>query len=185
MRKYKPEIITKKLSWEYKRIFQKCDIKKCNLEGKYKAPKSVLNIREYYFFCLRHVKEYNKSWDYYKGMTVDQIETSIREDVIWNRPSWPTKGTPKNIIEAIDKIVNNNYNIFNNDRKSYEYLKNKVIDQNITLEEQKIMERLDILPPISLEKIKSSYKKMVKKYHFHTIEHLLIRVMMYLVNQTN
>ena len=66
MKKNKIEIKAKKLSWEEKNEFYCCDKKGCKSEGRYKAPKSKLNIRNYYFFCLKHVKEYNKSWDYYK-----------------------------------------------------------------------------------------------------------------------
>ena len=53
MRKYKPEITIKKLSWEYKSIFHKCDMKNCNLEGKYKAPKSVFEYPIKSWFSLR------------------------------------------------------------------------------------------------------------------------------------
>ena len=39
-------------------------------------------------------KEYNKSWDFYKGLSVDQIELSMRKDTVWDRPSWPLKRKP-------------------------------------------------------------------------------------------
>ena len=100
MNRIKLKIITKKLSWEDKNYYR-CDMKNCTSEGKYKAPRSKVNLRDYYFFCLKHVKEYNKSWDYYKGMTINQIELSIRNDVIWNRPSWPTRGSPQKIMKII------------------------------------------------------------------------------------
>ena len=51
-------------------------------KGEFKAPKSRVLLNEYYFFCLEHVKEYNKSWDFYKGLSVNQIENSMREDTI-------------------------------------------------------------------------------------------------------
>ena len=30
------------------------------------------------YFLFGHVKEYNKSWDFYKGLSVNQIENSMR-----------------------------------------------------------------------------------------------------------
>ena len=54
MKKIKPEVKKKKFSWEIKEGAKLCDSKKCNLEGKYKAPKSIIRLRDYYFFCLKH-----------------------------------------------------------------------------------------------------------------------------------
>ena len=63
-------------------------------------------LNQYYFFCLEHVKEYNKSWDFYKGLSVNQIENSMREDIIWNRPSLASQGNPRKIIEQINEFLN-------------------------------------------------------------------------------
>ena len=98
-------------SEEEKNEFYRCDKKKCKLEGRYKAPKSKLNVRNYYYFCLKHVKEYNKSWDYYKNMSVSQIELSLRQDVIWDRPSWPTKGSSSKILNTINSIFSDDFRI--------------------------------------------------------------------------
>ena len=67
----------------------------CYETGKYKAPKSRSNLKNYYYFCLDHVKEYNKSWDFYKGLSVDEMELSLRKDIVWDRPSWPLNGRSK------------------------------------------------------------------------------------------
>ena len=98
MSKIKLDIAKKKLSWENIRVHKMCDYIKCNENGEYKAPKSRLNLKSYYFFCLNHVKEYNKSWDFYKGLSVDEIELSLRKDIIWDRPSWPLNGNPNYIL---------------------------------------------------------------------------------------
>ena len=82
MVKFKHSIIKNKLSWENKNSVYICDHKNCSEIGKFKAPKSRLKLNEYYFFCLKHIKSYNKSWDFYKGLTVDQIELSLRKDTL-------------------------------------------------------------------------------------------------------
>jgi len=66
-----------------------CDMPGCAAQGEYRAPKSRRNLREYWWFCLEHVRAYNLSWDYYKGMTPAQIEAELRRDTAWQRPSWP------------------------------------------------------------------------------------------------
>jgi len=61
----------------------------CAAQGEYRAPKSRLNLQDYWWFCLEHVRAYNGSWDYYKGMSPGQIEAQLRSDTSWQRPSWP------------------------------------------------------------------------------------------------
>ena len=40
-----------------------CDFPGCSEKGEYKAPKDK-TLKEYYWFCLKHVMEYNMSWNY-------------------------------------------------------------------------------------------------------------------------
>ncbi len=61
----------------------------CRAAGDYRAPKSRTNLRDYWWFCLDHVRAYNAAWDYYRGMSPGQIEAELRRDTAWQRPSWP------------------------------------------------------------------------------------------------
>ena len=61
----------------------------CGAPGEYRAPKSRRNLREYWWFCLEHVRAYNSTWDYYKGMSPGEMESELRSDTAWQRPSWP------------------------------------------------------------------------------------------------
>ena len=163
MNKHKLEIQKNNLSWE-KTSFKKCDKDGCNEKGKFKAPKSRILLNEYYFFCLEHIKEYNKSWDFYKGLSVNQIESSMREDIIWNRPSWPLKGNPYKVIEQINNFFSEDIEHLNYENKD-SYFKNKLIDENLTEEEDKALSILSLKLPLTLEKIKKNYKKLVKIFH--------------------
>ncbi len=164
MSKHKIDIKKNSLSWE-KKFFKKCDKESCEEKGEFKAPKSRILINQYYFFCLKHIKEYNKSWDFYKGLSVNQIEISMREDIIWNRPSWPLKGSPNKVIEQINDMFSDDINVLNSERKNNEYFKNRVFDGNFTNEENESLSTLDLKPPLTLEKIKKNYKKLVKIFH--------------------
>ncbi len=66
-----------------------CDMPGCTAQGEYRAPKSRQHLHEYWWFCLEHVRAYNGSWDYYKGMSPGEIEAQIRADTSWQRPTWP------------------------------------------------------------------------------------------------
>ena len=161
MTKHKLDITKNHLSWE-KTHFKKCEKDGCKQKGEYRAPKSRLMLNKYYFFCLEHIKEYNKSWDFYKGLSVSQIETSVREDTIWNRPSWPLKGNPYKVIEQINEFFNDEFITSDGENK---YFQNKILDKNLTSEENKALLTLKLNLPITLEKIKKNYKKLVKIFH--------------------
>ena len=126
MNKFKFDIQKNNLSWE-KNFTKKCDSSSCKEKGEFRAPKSRIRLNEYYFFCLKHIKEYNKSWDFYKGLTVDQIEQSINKDSVWDRPSWPLKGSPTRVMEQINEFMNNDYNLSENDRNQQEYYKKHTV----------------------------------------------------------
>jgi len=163
MNKFKFDIKKNNLSWE-KTHYKKCDSPKCNEKGEYRAPKSRVMLNKYFYFCLNHIKEYNKSWDFYKGMSVEQIENSMRSDTFWDRPSWPLKNSFKNIFDEFNEYVEDF--VKNDDDKINDtYFKNKLLDESLTKEEAKALKELDLKIPISLEKIKKNYKKLVKIFH--------------------
>ena len=163
MNKFKFDIQKNNLSWE-KTHYKKCDSPKCNEKGEYRAPKSRVMLNKYFYFCLDHIKEYNKSWDFYKGMSVEQIENSMRSDTFWDRPSWPLKNSFKNIFDEFNEYIEDF--VKNDDDKINDtFFKNKLLDESLTIEEAKALKELDLKMPISLEKIKKNYKKLVKIFH--------------------
>jgi len=164
MPKFKFDIETKGLSWE-KTYPKLCDKNKCNQKGEFRAPKSRIKLNEYFYFCIKHIKEYNKSWDFYKGLTVDQIEHSMRKDTVWDRPSWPFKGNTNKIMDQINEFVEGDYSLFEKDRNYKEFYKNKLLDETLTKDQNKALKLLDLNLPLSLEEIKRKYKKLVKIFH--------------------
>jgi hypothetical protein len=65
-----------------------CDHPGCEAGGEFRAPRSRLELDNYYWFCLEHVRGYNAAWNYYAGMSEIEIEAEIRRDTVWQRPSW-------------------------------------------------------------------------------------------------
>ena len=65
-----------------------CQEKNCFNEGEYIAPKSP-NSKEKYFFCLEHIKIYNKRWNYFAGKSQKQIYDFQKNDFFEGRPTRP------------------------------------------------------------------------------------------------
>ncbi len=66
-----------------------CAHPNCDLAGEYRAPRSRDALNQYYWFCLEHVREYNSAWNYYADMDDATVDSEIRKDVVWRRPTWP------------------------------------------------------------------------------------------------
>ncbi len=66
-----------------------CEHPDCALPGEFRAPKDRQHLNEYRWFCLEHVREYNRAWDYFRGMGPADIENHLRSDAGWQRPTWP------------------------------------------------------------------------------------------------
>ena len=55
-----------------------CDWNKCEEEGEYRAPVEKDNSKKYRLLCLRHVKEFNKNWNYFRGMNDNQPRVLVQ-----------------------------------------------------------------------------------------------------------
>ncbi len=130
-----------------------CDQEGCEVIGEFRAPISPTRLREYYWFCLDHIRDYNKAWDFYKGMTPEQIEVSRVSDVTWNRPSWPVGGW-RTLLENIHYLDGID-----------PFLKVSPYAPPVPPHVQKALKTLEINLPITLEALKKQYKKLAKRHH--------------------
>ena len=57
-------------------------------EGTHRAPKGRMREREYWRFCLEHVRDYNQSNNYFAGMSDDAVLAYQKDAVTGHRPTW-------------------------------------------------------------------------------------------------
>jgi DnaJ domain len=65
-----------------------CEWKGCTEPGLYPAPKGRNREGQYHRFCLDHVREYNKGYNYFAGLPDDDIAQYQKDDTIGHRPTW-------------------------------------------------------------------------------------------------
>jgi DnaJ-like protein len=78
---------------------QPCEWHGCGRLGGYRAPKGRSQEGKYYNLCLDHVREYNKSYNYFSGMKDDDIIAYQRSASTGHRPTW-TMGVNAESAEA-------------------------------------------------------------------------------------
>jgi len=66
----------------------RCDRRGCPSPGLHRAPKGRSREGEYWRFCLDHVRDYNKSYNYFDGMSDDAVAAFQKDAVIGHRPTW-------------------------------------------------------------------------------------------------
>lgn len=150
-------------------IFPKCDAPNCDKPGKCKAPKNN-QLREYYNFCEQHAAEYNKNWNYYAGMTQDEIEAENIKDIYRRNPTWQfgINGLNKDHIKSANNatdpldILNKIFgkSSSKNNNHTYEaksFGKNTEIGQAIKF--------MKLPEEFTEDDLKKQYKKLVKLYH--------------------
>jgi hypothetical protein len=77
-----------------------CAYPDCAAEGSFRAPRSRTELDQHIWLCLDHIREYNKTWDYFAGMSQAEIEAHVRRDIIGWRPTWPLGRLSANTPEA-------------------------------------------------------------------------------------
>src|ERR1700674_5650355 len=65
-----------------------CEWTGCEQKGTHRAPKGRLREREYWRFCLDHVREYNHSYNFFAGMSTDEVARYQKAAVPGHRPTW-------------------------------------------------------------------------------------------------
>src|SRR5882724_8041955 len=60
----------------------------CKKPGPHRAPKGRGQEREYWSFCIDHVREYNASYNYFSGMSDDAVARYQKDALTGHRPTW-------------------------------------------------------------------------------------------------
>ncbi len=135
-----------------------CDHKGCGDAGLYRAPRSPDTLRDYYWFCLDHVRAYNKAWNYCAGMSEEEIEQQIRQSTMWDRQTW-LPGSGYGMAERLRQTVYDNAGFY-----GFAW-QEEPLRPKPTTPYGKALEVLGLSEPIDLHAIKVRYRKLVKENH--------------------
>ena len=138
---------------------QPCAWADCAEKGIHKAPKSRDNLRDYQYFCDQHIKEFNKSWNYFDGMDSDAIYAFQKDATTGHRPTWrpddPRKCNPEALEEALYRFMDGESHSFRAQQKA----------SRLPTAQRDALALLDLAHPTTQEEIKKNYKQLAKKFH--------------------
>ena len=141
-----------------------CDVAGCSLEAEHRAPKSRGRLNDYFWFCLEHVRAYNKSWNYYANMSDDEVEVAIRRATTWERPSWRF-GTRRNDGRTFDPSrFKDDFGLFDDDGPGAPNGARQE-RQKTGSPEARAAAVMGLTLPLTMEELKTRYKQLAKLNH--------------------
>lgn len=126
-----------------------CEWDGCDQPGAYPAPASPQRLGERRYFCLEHVRAYNRAWNYYANMTPEQVEQHRRRDTVWHRPTWPFSRGNIGRPQAQETADSNG----------------RWRRMPATAEERRAAKELDLAVPYTEDSLKSCYRLRAKAAH--------------------
>ena len=139
-----------------------CEWDNCKKVGKFKAPPERDNSKNFKWLCEEHIKLFNKSWNYFDGMSQNEIEDFLKSDLTWHRPTQKF-GSSDNFFNILwNNALSDKFKIFkeNEDKSIHIHNYKKLCEKD-----------KDAFKIMGLEfsadwtTIQKKFKSLVKKFH--------------------
>jgi len=114
----------------------RCEHPGCVSAGSFRAPRSRDDLRNYFAFCLDHVRQYNLAWDYF--------------------------GSASRSAHRAEDYVNDPLGVFGATHRRTDH---NGSGYRLSTQEEKALALLQVEPPITKDRIKARYKALVKRHH--------------------
>ena len=149
-----------------------CQWPECNLEGTHRAPKGRSREREYWRFCLDHVREYNHSYNYFAGMSDEAVARYQKDAVTGHRPTWKMglAGASTRSSPDMAQMRSGRAGYYNRMRDPFDLFKGpkdprEARERKAKPLEAKALETLGLDTKATGKDIKARYKELVKRHH--------------------
>jgi curved DNA-binding protein CbpA len=152
-----------------------CEWPDCKEKGSHRAPKGRNNSREYFHFCLNHVREYNQSYNFFSGMNADAVARYQKDALTGHRPTWKmgangSRGKGKGASAADIDGASDPFSMFSelNGRGRWRPgpgAEPKAETRKVFNAERKALQVMGLGPDATLEDVKNKYKALVKQHH--------------------
>ncbi|BBE73043.1 chaperone protein DnaJ [Pleomorphomonas sp. SM30] len=152
--------------------FPTCEWAGCEAAGTHRAPKGRGREGQYHRYCLDHVREYNKSYNYFAGMADEAVAAFQKDALTGHRPTWTIgvdrRGAdPRRGFDGPDPstTVNDPFGIFHGARPAGSHGAAAEPRRKVSAPTQQAFDTMDLDPAASREDIKARFKALVKRHH--------------------
>jgi hypothetical protein len=152
-----------------------CDWPNCEAPATHRAPKGRLREREYWRFCLDHVREYNHAYNFFAGMSADDIARYQKDAVIGHRPTWkmgmnggrPVSRSHSSRFRPEFTSADDPFGVFRELGGAAGAASPRGAQEARTVRnaERKALDTLGLEPDASAQEVKTRFKALVKRHH--------------------
>jgi DnaJ-domain-containing protein 1 len=141
-----------------------CDHPECRQPASTRAPKSRDMLGDHYWFCQAHAAEYNRSWNFFAGLSEDEVRQRITEDqTTGGRPTWPFKASPQSREASAAKSgFTDPFGLFGGGGRARAQAAQ---ERGLGRLERQALADLDLEPGAERPAIRARYAELVKRCH--------------------
>ena len=142
-----------------------CQWAGCKEKGVHRAPKGRDDDKDYWRFCLEHVRQYNQSYNFFKGMNDAAVMAYQKDAMTGHRPTWKMgtgKSNPRVDFRAFGK-GGDPFSLFGDGMGANQ--KPKAEERQIRNAERKALDRLGLDVGATPQQVKVRFKELVKQFH--------------------
>ena len=147
-----------------------CEWEGCSRPAGHKAPKGRGKEGQFHNFCIDHVREYNKSYNYFSGMGEEDLTAYQKQAHYGHRPTWAMgarKGAAAKEAKAtMGRGFRDPHRLFR--EQAYQEASRKAerrAQRRVYNAEAKCLSTLHLDEHATADEIKARYKELVKKHH--------------------
>jgi hypothetical protein len=150
-----------------------CEWPGCSDLGRYPAPKGRDHEGEYHLFCLDHVRGYNKSYNYFAGMSDTDVMTWQRRSVTGHRPTWPLgarvphNGRHQEAQAGQGERVHDPFDVMGSgtERNGKSHFGRERPQRPVRSTDLKSLNSMGLDETATSDQVKAQYKTLVKRLH--------------------
>ncbi|MGK6313205.1 J domain-containing protein [Neorhizobium sp. DT-125] len=151
-----------------------CQWDGCDKPGVHRAPVGRNAEGQFFLFCFEHVKEYNKGYNYFSGLSDGEIARYQKEAVTGHRPTW-TLGVNKAAKHApLHSTMRSGGAAAHRFKDPFGFVSQtrpgggsrfETQERKLKTLEAKAFDTMGLTASATATEIKSRYKELVKKHH--------------------
>jgi len=146
---------------------QTCEWAGCVRKGECRAPKSPEDLKRFYWFCAEHAAKYNRSWDFFDGMSEGEIKAFQESGYYGHRPTWDFKNGSRR-GDAASRASRDWTTIFSDPHGLFGGAKPgqpQPQPRRLTKLQKKSLEEMGLSEAASATDIRQRYRELVKRLH--------------------
>ncbi len=140
-----------------------CQHPGCTRPGPHRAPMGRRHEGKYFNFCITHVQEYNKTYNYFAGMTDDAVAAYQKDALTGHRPTW-TLGVNGKAGAAPEPEILDPLGMFEKARRQKAQTE-EAAKPRVGRVAAKAFETLGLDETTEKDAIRARYKALVKRLH--------------------